>query len=221
MRKAIALGLAAASLAILPPAYADTSVLDPAGDFLPSFTGIHGGDLDVLESSVIYNASRSEFLFRAVLAADVGTTPSGIFVWGVNRGTGTERFVSGTPSIGAGVKFDTVIVINPNGADNVTLLSPTPVVAQALAESNTNIFRNTITVAVPTSMLPSTGFAFDQYTWNLWPRDSAVAGNAAISDFAPNASNLPVASVPEAETYALLAVGLTLLGLLRVRRGFR
>jgi PEP-CTERM motif len=218
MRKLLAIGLATFGLAVLPPAHADTSVLDPVGDFLPTFTGMQGGDLDVLESSVIYNASRAEFLFRAILAADVGTTPGGIYVWGINRGTGTERFVTGVPSIGAGVTFDAVLVIDPSGADSVNLLSPTPVVAQPLAEANSSIFRNTITVAVPSSLLPSTGFGPDHYTWNLWPRDSNVAGNAAISDFAPDAANLPVASVPEPETYALLGIGLALMGMLRVRR---
>ena len=61
------------------------------------------------------------------------------------------------------------------------------------------------------------GFADADYTWNLWPRDALFSGNASISDFAPDASNAAVTSVPEPQSYALMLVGLTGLAM-RFRR---
>ena len=65
-------------------------------------------------------------------------------------------------------------------------------------------------------VLPSEGRPFEQYTFNLWPRfaSATVTGNAQISDFAPDNSNVHVAIVPESGSFALVAgpVVLTLLG---------
>ena len=67
------------------------------------------------------------------------------------------------------------------------------------------------------SLLPSTGFANKlDYTWNLWPHDSAFVGTAAISDFAPNNANFTATPVPEPGTAALSMLGLA--GLLAWRR---
>jgi hypothetical protein len=76
---------------------------------------------------------------------------------------------------------------------------------------------NTITATVSGSLLPSTGFANKlDYTWNLWPRDSAFAGFTAISDFAPDNANFTATPVPEPSTAALSMLGLG--GLLAWRR---
>jgi len=77
---------------------------------------------------------------------------------------------------------------------------------------------DTITGSVPDPLLPSQGLAFADHTWNLWPRDGSVAGNAALPDFAPDASNAAVMAVPEPASWALLAVGLALTGTVARRR---
>jgi PEP-CTERM motif len=84
-----------------------------------------------------------------------------------------------------------------------------------LAPGSVKISGNTITGIVSGSMLESTGFANKlDYTWNLWPRDIAFAGFAAISDFAPDNANFTSTPglVPEPETYALLLAGLVAVG---------
>ena len=188
---------------VAAPAHA-IGITDAANDYLPSFTGSTAGDLDVLSSFVTYNPDSDTFFFSGTFAAPVGTTAGGFYVWGLDRGTGTERFNTGNAPTGAGVKFDSVVIFRLDGTATVNLFGP-PATVTAGAVSFAG---NTISGSISGSLLPGAGLAKTAYTWNLWPRDGAVAGNAAISDFAPDHSNAPVVAVPEPQTYALLGLGL-------------
>ena len=192
-------------------------IIDATGDLLPSYTGIHAGDLDVTSAFVTYEPGADRFSFSGTFASAVGTTPSAFYVWGVDRGLGTERFNSGALPIGAGVKFDSVVIFRQNGSATVNLLdgSPPTVLPGVVTFSG-----STISGSIAGSLLPSTNFGLAHYTWNLWPRDALVlpVSNAALSDFAPDASNAAVVVVPEPETYALMGLGLGLLGWMARRR---
>ena len=190
-------------------------ITDPANDFLPTYAGPQGGDLDVIAASGTFDGS--VFRFSATLNGLVGTTPGAFYVWGLNRGAGTQRFVTGTPSVGQGVFFDAVVIARPNltGAYN-DLVAPTS--SNTLAPGSVTVTGSTISVEVPASLVTSEGFAVGSYTWNLWPRVSTVAGNAAISDFAPDASNAALTvTTPAPPAVVLLAAGAGLLGVLRRR----
>lgn len=203
--------IAAACLALSCGAHA---VSDPANDFLPSYTGSHGGDLDVLASTVTWDASTRMFDFSATLAAPVGTTASAFWVWGIDRGQGTQHFNTGPTPIGAGVSFDSVVIFRADGSATVSRIvgGGTSVLPGDVTGSG-----DTIQGSVSADLLPSLGLAFADYTWNLWPRDGAVTGNGSISDFAPDASNAAVTSVPEPATLGLLGAGLALLAATRRR----
>ena len=82
------LALAALAVTVSAPASAAT-VLDPVGDFLPSFTGPRSADLDVTSFSVNYNPATMNFMIGAVLAGVIDPTQPGLYITGVN--TGTER----------------------------------------------------------------------------------------------------------------------------------
>ncbi|MDB5365264.1 MAG: hypothetical protein JWM77_1191 [Rhodospirillales bacterium] len=199
------------SLAILTmlgaTAPAMASTMDPVGDFLPTYTGPHGADLDV--TSINVRLQGSFFSLTGTMAGAIGTTPGARYVWGLNRGAGTERFVAGTPSIGAGVKFDSVLVLQPNGT--ATFNDIVGGVSTALDPSLIKISGDTITALLPISLAPSEGFSPGAFMFNLWPVDGA--GNVGIADFAPDAST---AAVPEPASLALFGAGL--LGLIGVRR---
>jgi hypothetical protein len=202
-RPVLALTLAA----LLSPATASASLItDPVGDFVPTFLGPRNGDLDVLSAEVTYTGTN--FLLHATLNAPVGTTPGGFYVWGFDRGAGTQGF----PTIAPGVRFDRVVVLNSNGTTNVP--------GGSVAISGNEIFG-----VVPASFLPSTGFAPENFTWNLWPRSPVIAGNPLgnLSDFAPDNSNAAVTvAVPEPATvFALGAVAGVLALRLRPRAGKR
>lgn len=194
----------ALALAVLPlSSHALDSVTDPKGDFLATFAGSTAStDLDVIGASVFYNASTDVFTLTATMDGLIGTTATGFYVWGVNRGAGTAGFAS----LGLnGVRFDRVIILRPDGTGSI------PGVGALLAGSIT-ISGKTITGVVSGSLLASTGFTNKlEYGFNLWPRDGAFSGTAAISDFAPNNANFTAVPVPEPGTAALGAMGLAAL----------
>lgn len=184
------------------PAHAVTLV-DTAGDFLPSFVGSHDADLDVLSFGVDYNAATSQFQLTAILAGAIDPSKAGLYVIGVNTGTGLNHPFGalGQPN----VLFNQVILLQKTGAATIG--------ANAL---NATINGDSFSLIVPLSLLPSTGFAPDHYGFNLWPRNG-VGSNNQISDFAPE--NRTLAAVPEPATWAMMVAGFGLLGAaLRTRR---
>ena len=211
--------LCAAALVASASAHAAIGITDPAGDFLlPTYTGALAGDLDVRSAFVTYDSGSNTFYLSGTVGAPVGTTPTAFYVWGFDRGQGTQRFVTPGSSYGVGVSFDSVVIFRLDGSATVNRLveGGSTVVPGAVSFSG-DTFSGTIAGA----LLPSLGAASASYTWNLWPRDGAVpaaAGVAAISDFAPDAANAAVVAVPEPETYALMAIGLGCIGWLGRRR---
>lgn len=198
-----------AALLFATPNTACATIIDPQGDFLPSYTGPKDPGLDVISANVTLDGG--QFVLSATMAGPitslVSSIPGALYVWGVDRGAGTQRFVTGTPSVGAGVTFDSVLVLRLNGASTFNdLLTGT---STPLPAANLQISGATITAELPVSFAPSTGLAAQSYGFNLWPR-SGAGGNNVISDFAPDASVFTTTPVPEPASLALL--GATVFG---------
>jgi hypothetical protein len=190
--------LALAAVLLVPLGVrAQGHVSDPANDFIASYTGPHALDLDVLDAW--FTLDGAGFHFRSRQAGPIDATSGHLFVWGVNRGQGTAGF----PTIAPGVLFDAVLAINPGAATNSVRDLKTGI-ARALPVGAVTFGGNFLQIDVPTDYLPSTGFALDQYTANLWPR-SGAGGLNVIADFAPDNSNISVQVTPEPATLLLMA----------------
>lgn len=176
-----------------------SSVTDPTGDFLASYTGPHQADLDVTSLSVSYNASTTSFLIQSTFAGAIDPSLPGFYVIGVNTGTGTGPFASiGAPD----VLFNKVIAVQKDGTAKIG--------ATSLAAGSVVIGGNALSVMVPLSLLPTTGFQPNRYGFNIWPRSGTTGGLAVISDFAPN--NATLAAVPEPAAWSLMVGGFGLIG---------
>ena len=84
--------LAVAAIGLASSAQAQSSISDPTGDFLLSYTGPHQADLDVTSLSVSYNATAMDFLIQSTFAGAIDPTLPGFYVIGVNTGTGGAPF---------------------------------------------------------------------------------------------------------------------------------
>ena len=162
-------------------------VVDPIGDFLTTYVGPKGGDLDVVSTQVTFTGT--EFVFSGTMNAPIGTTKDGYYVWGVDRGLGNK--VANFEQIGLpDVIFDLVVFAREPGGPPALVNDLNSGIATPLPPTAVTITGNTIVVRVPMSLLPSNGLSPEQYMWNLWPRWGGVPfGDAQISDFAPNTRN--------------------------------
>jgi len=212
MRTMIALSATVAVIVAASPAAAVTRV-DPASDYLATFTGPKNGDLDVLGYSA--KVSGTNVVLSSTVNGTIGTTAGGIYVWGINRGAGTAGF--GT-SLGLDkVLFDSVVVLQPDATGLVVAFTSGGPKITALSAGAVTVSGTTITGTIPLALLPSTGFTIAKYGFNLWPR---LAGGtvANIADFAPNNATITAGAVPEPATWALLIAGFGGIGAAQRRR---
>ena len=171
-------------------------ISDPVGDFLPVYTGPQDPGLDVIAHRVLVTKTR--VIFCGKMAGPIAPTQNigGLYIIGVDRGQGTPRFLANAPQIGPNVKWDSVVRINPNGTglfNNIIAGGPTQI-----DPADITIDGDEFSVSVPLSvMVPGATLPPEQWTYNLWPRNSAVIGNnTAVPDLAPDDGNSPVRMVP-------------------------
>ena len=195
---------------------ANAGVVDANGDYVAGYTGSTLGDLDVLSASAVFHADTRSFTIGGTMAANIGTSAGGFYVYGVNRGQGTARFAAN--GIG-GVLFDMVVLINADGSGRVNDLVG-GLAAFAFGAGTAQISGASFSLDLDEVRLPTRGLASGDYTWNLWPRDArAPAGFGQISDFAPDNSNFATQVVPEPASAWLAVLGLAGLAGFSRRRG--
>ena len=184
-----------AVIALLLAAGQAHAVSDPAGDLLASFAGDRTvAAFDILSAEATFDAEAGTFLLHAHTAGPIADIPTAAYVFGFDRGAATASPFAG---IGVpGVTFDAAVLLRSNGTGTV---GGTPLVDR--------VEGNDIFATVPVSLLPSTGFAPEIFTWALWSIDTSITGNTRNADFGPDA-NLRVAAVPEPQTWAVLLAGL-------------
>ena len=186
--------------------------VDPIGDFLvPGYAGPQNSDLDIVSGSASYTPDHVEL--SLTLDGAIGSkSATPYYLWGVNRGSGTDRLVtSGPPAVGdSAILFDAVVRFDFDGNGRVvtfaSAMSP-PVVTLLFAHI---ISGDTVSAGIPWAALPSTGFAPADYTYIAWSR-SALGSQQFIADLSPDDAG--ILAVPEPASSALVVVGLLAAGI--------
>src|SRR5262249_25978306 len=128
-------------------------IFDPVGDIMPTYTGGVLPGMDVVAHEVVLLEEQGRVVFCGRMAGEVADTASvgGLYLFGVNRGSGTPRFVSTPgPVIGPNVVWDSIVRVNPNGTglfNNVIAGVITP-----LGPDNIRMDGDEFTVSVPLSV---------------------------------------------------------------------
>jgi hypothetical protein len=201
----------AAAFALISAAQA-APIADPAQDFIPSFTGAHNGDLDILSTFATFDGT--SFRIGGTMNGSIGSTNPSLYVMGINRGAGTAAFAA----VGlTNVLFDTVVTMTGTGV--TAGRNTTTNAGFSLPAGSALISGNSFEIVIPLASLPaSAGFTPEQYGFNLWTRDQSRAGTAALADFAPNNATF-AATVAEPVSLGLMLTGLLGMGLVRRRSG--
>ena len=206
------------ALALTPAAPATAGfITDPAGDYIPTYTGPENGDMDVVAGAGVFTGTH--FVFTGTFAGPVGTTADAFYVFGIDRGAGTANFAGAGSA--ANVPFDSALLVRPNAGSGGPsgLFDRTTNTFTALPAGGVTVAGASLSATLPAAFAPSKGFALDTYAFNLWPNRNGAAGVSGISDFAPDNSNAPVSAVPAPPAAVLLAAGAAVLGAVRRRRG--
>lgn len=210
----VALNIFGAAALLASASAAGASVSDPVGDFLPTYNPALPMDagVDIVGADVLFDGSN--FFLSATMNGDVRDDPGTLFVWTVNRGSGSLRPFAPP---GSSIPLDALIVMFPDGLLRVvTFAGPPTDIA-----GGTTLVGNTVSGTVPASMLASMGLDPSNYMFGLWSRirvDPAMDGTTAeIADLLAGSGSVR-AAVPEPATWLTMLLGFGLIGGLARRR---
>ena len=160
---------------------------DPTYDFIASYAGPRHADLDIVAFSAQFESTRNVFIFRGRFAGAIGETRNGVYVIGVNRGRGSALLAA----IGvAGALMDGVVIVKNSGVATVATFEPA--FKNSPLSGAAEIKGTEFVVTVPAAMLPTTGFAIQDYTATLWSRSDG-GRNDLVADLAPDNGSVRVA----------------------------
>ena len=197
------IGAAALSAMLAPGLSWATTITNPVKGFLPTYVGPHDADLDPASATV--DLVGGDFVVSATLDGAVGASPGGAYVFGVDTGGAGAPFAPFEPN----VLFNSKIVLKANGPSTVTDDIAHPTVT-SLGSGAVSVVGDTITALIPISLLPGTGLAARQYRFSFWSADGV--GFPEIADFTPNDATFTAGAVPEPASWAMMLVGMAVLG---------
>jgi PEP-CTERM motif-containing protein len=216
-----------------------TVVLDQRGDILKTFTITTEDtpDLDVVSASARF--TDKDIILSTTMAGNIGLNPEGFYVWGINRGAGTDllhgdnptTLTTADPKVGEGVPFDTFITMRDDGTSDIVFLGPVDKVTDPtntipvtrfmpLPDHAFTVSGKTISITLSRDLFPSQGFDFADFGYNMWSRYLNIDDNTSVADFAPDNTTFKASqAVPEPAAWALMIAGFGLAGAsLRARR---
>jgi hypothetical protein len=170
-------------------AHRPTGIVTKSAHFYQFYTGPKLAELNAVRASGILTRQGS-FVFTGTNKGRINQAPA-VYVWGIDR---NGNLPSGPFTARPNVKFDALVVVSLDAS-----LQPTALVLDLATGTMTNlpagsasIHGKTVSVTVPTSLLPSTGLALAQYRFNYWPEDGGPPVSSSVASFAPESTTVQV-----------------------------
>jgi hypothetical protein len=166
-----------------------TGIVTKAPHFYEFYTGPKWAELNAVKASGELSR-RGSFIFTGTNQGRINQAPA-VYVWGIDR--------SGNLSPGPfmnrpNIRFDAVVIVKLDSS-----LTPSASVvdlangkATDLPSGSAQIHGRTVTVTVPTSLLPSTGLPMSQYRFNYWPEDGGPPISSSVASFLPEFTTVQV-----------------------------
>ena len=105
-------------------------------------------------------------------------------MWGIDR---NGNLPPGPFTDRPGIKFDAVVVVTlgPKHHLSAEVVDLASGASTDLRAGSAHIKGRTVSVTVPSSLLPSTGLPISQYHFNYWPEDGGPPVSSSVASFAP------------------------------------
>ncbi|MDR3639344.1 MAG: hypothetical protein P4L84_36420 [Isosphaeraceae bacterium] len=168
-----------------------TGIVTKAPQFYQFYTGPHLAELNAVRASAELSPA-GVFTFTGTNQGRIDKAPA-VYVWGIDR---NGNLPSGSFTNRPNVKFDAVVVVRLSAslAPTATVVDLSSGTSSPLPSRAVTIHGKTISVTVPSSMLPSTGLAPSQYRFNYSPEDGRPPTSSSVASFAPETTTVPVGS---------------------------
>jgi hypothetical protein len=157
-------------------------VVRKAPHFYEVYTGPKLAELNAIGASAKLTRG-GKFVFTGTNQGRIRVGPA-VYVWGIDRNgnLGPGPFTN-RPNI----KFDAVVVVTLDTSHHVSaqVVDLTNGNTTDLPGSSAKIRGSTVSVTVPSRLLPSTGLSLAHYRFNYWPEDGGPPVSSSIASFAP------------------------------------
>jgi hypothetical protein len=158
--------------------------------FYQFYTGPKWAGLNAAKASVELSADGSTFTFTGTNQARINRAPA-VYVWGIDRSPNPPPSpFQGRPN----VQFDAVVVVRLDSSltPSAQVVDLSTGTSTALPVRSASLSGRSVSVVVPSSLLPSTGLATSQYRFNYWPEDDGPPVSSSVASFAPENSTAQV-----------------------------
>ena len=162
-----------------------------APHFYEAYTGPKLAELNAVGATAKLMRN-GNFAFTGTNQGKISQAPA-VYVWGIDR---SGHLGPGPFTNRPNIKFDAVVVVTLDTSHHLSaqVVDLASGATTDLPAGAARIRGKTVSVTVPSRLLPSTGLAMAQYRFNYWPEDGGPPVSSSVASFAPEFNTAQVGS---------------------------
>ncbi len=169
-----------------------SGIVSKSPHFYEFYTGPMLAELNAIRASAELSRN-GKFTFTGTNQGRINTVPA-VYVWGIDR---NGNLPSGPFTNRPNIKFDAVVIVTLGPTRHLTaeVVDLAHGNSTNLPSGSARIKGSTVSVTVPSSLLPSTGLPTSQYHFNYWPEDGGPPVSSSVASFAPEFTTAQVGTM--------------------------